>query len=703
VSGFFWLDWPALALSLFNTILLIWLSLIVLLNAEKRSAGLWVAGGELLLGGVFFLSHSILLGHGPGLFSQRLDFWWRLGSIPLASLPIAWYGIIIWYSGYWEQPGSALHHKHRIWLWLAIFLATLVIGWLIIANPLPTFQRSGEPPYDSGEIGVGLLPLSVLFSLYILLCTALSIDALLRPAPSGRLMGDAARQRARGWLVAVSTLLLLVGMLVAWVIAWIIRQPVASLLGLQTLHTIARFDLVIAALISLAVLLIGQAIVSYEIFTGRTLPQHGLRQYWWRAIVLAAGYGMVVAWGMVMALQPVYLLMLSTILMTIFFALLAWRAFLERQAALARLRPFIASQGLYEQLAQTSLEAASAHDAKPAFIALCRDLLGCQQAALLSLGPASSLAGQPLVFPSGLQAALPVVSPQLSHLPSLGLLCLPLDAQQHNGFAWLIPLWSGRGLIGYLLLGDKRDGSLYAQEEMEIARSVAERLLDAQVSAELARRLMALQRQRMAETVMVDQRTRRTLHDDVLPRLHAIILELSAAQSEQSGGSVAALGEVHCQIAGVLRELPRSSSNDLERLGLIGALLHVVESELSQAFDSVEWLIENGLEEKVRQLPALAGETIYYAAREALRNAARHARPAGGKLSLGLKVQAAWQEGLHLAIEDNGVGLNEISKSQENGGQGLALHSTLMAVVGGSLEVESASGEFTRVSLKLPQ
>jgi len=53
-------------------------------------------------------------------------------------------------------------------------------------------------------------------------------------------------------------------------------------------------------------------------------------------------------------------------------------------------------------------------------------------------------------------------------------------------------------------------------------------LIDTRASAELARRLMALQRQRVAETQLLDQRARRVLHDDVLPQLHAAMLALSA-------------------------------------------------------------------------------------------------------------------------------------------------------------------------------
>ena len=78
--------------------------------------------------------------------------------------------------------------------------------------------------------------------------------------------------------------------------------------------------------------------------------------------------------------------------------------------------------------------------------------------------------------------------------------CLPLDPAQFGGAAWAVPLWSERGLVGVLLLGDKRDGGLYTQEEIEIARASGERLMDTLATAEMARRLMALQRQRLAES-----------------------------------------------------------------------------------------------------------------------------------------------------------------------------------------------------------
>jgi len=50
-----------------------------------------------------------------------------------------------------------------------------------------------------------------------------------------------------------------------------------------------------------------------------------------------------------------------------------------------------------------------------------------------------------------------------------------LALHQAGGAVWAVPLWSERGLIGALLLGEKRDGGLYTQEEIEIARATGER------------------------------------------------------------------------------------------------------------------------------------------------------------------------------------------------------------------------------------
>ena len=105
MTGIFLLDWAIQAASLFNLILLIWLGLTVLLNAERHTGGILLAGGGLLMGGAFFISHSAILGHDPTVITSGLDFWWYLGWAPVVFLPFVWYLVMLWYTGFWEARG----------------------------------------------------------------------------------------------------------------------------------------------------------------------------------------------------------------------------------------------------------------------------------------------------------------------------------------------------------------------------------------------------------------------------------------------------------------------------------------------------------------------------------------------------------------------------------------------------------------------
>jgi signal transduction histidine kinase len=269
---------------------------------------------------------------------------------------------------------------------------------------------------------------------------------------------------------------------------------------------------------------------------------------------------------------------------------------------------------------------------------------------------------------------------------------------------------------------------------MEIARASGERLIDTQASVELARRLMALQRQRLAQTQVLDRQTRRVLHDDILPSLHTAMLLLSSDGGLETGDrrpavetlpiqnprpsdgqskiqnplieAVTLLAEVHHQISDLLREMPAAVAAEVSRVGLVNALHRAVDDELSRAFDEVVWRVEPEAAEKAQAMSTLSAEVLFYAAREAIRNAARHGR-ADTAQPLHLKITLACPEALELIIEDNGVGLPTAgsvpaTNLDQGSGQGLALHSTMMAVVGGTLAVESAPGLYTRVTLTLP-
>ena len=117
------LNWIILAISFLNTILLFWLGFTIWLNAEHRDWGMWLSTSELFLGGVFFLSHSISLGLGTASFNRGMEFWWRVGWVPVVTIPYVWYIAMLWFSGFWEQPSSKTHRLHWPWFVAVSMLA----------------------------------------------------------------------------------------------------------------------------------------------------------------------------------------------------------------------------------------------------------------------------------------------------------------------------------------------------------------------------------------------------------------------------------------------------------------------------------------------------------------------------------------------------------------------------------------------------
>ena len=700
MSGNFFVDWASMAVSLANVILLLWLGITVPLTAERRSRDAWMAGSGLLMGAAFFINHTVILGYGPYFFSQEIDVWWYLGWIPVVMLPFGWYVMMLWYTGFWPKLG-----RQRGGLAIAILLLASLVSLFVFTSPLPSFNQVIQLELSESLTIGGIPVLLIIYPLYVILCIGLALNALRHPAPSPRMMGEQARRRAHPWLIATSVVLLLVSLLVAAVIVWVLSSSRESVLSIERYtqlgFVVGWFDLIIAGLIGLAIILLGQAIIAYAVFTGKTLPHHELKRQWRNAIILALGYGVVVGGSLSLNLLPIYSLLVTTLLMTLFYALLSWRSYAWREHYMRRLRPFVASQHLYEHLL-TPKAVPPRVDMVTPFQALCDDILGARLAYLIPVGPLA-----PLVTPLSYPAALPPPSlpPDLiKNFTSPQTMFISLEPDRVGGAVWAVPLWSERGLIGLLLLGAKRDDNLYNQEEIEIARASGERLIDTQASAEIARSLMALQRQRLTESQLLDRQTRRVLHDDVLPQLHTALLTLSAIPTAngQTGEAVNLLTDAHRQISNLLHEIPTPIEPTLARWGLIGALKQIVADELPHAFDAVTWHIEPEAEQAGRTLSPLTAEVVLYALREAMRNTARHGRGDNPNRPLHLTITATQRKGLAIQVEDNGVGIESAAPSTNGSGQGLTLHSTMLAVIGGTLDVESVPDTYTRLTVALP-
>jgi hypothetical protein len=144
---------------------------------------------------------------------------------------------------------------------------------------------------------------------YSILCVALSLVALEKPSSADRLMGELARQRAKPWLVATSVALLLLSVSVGGFAAWFlqtVRYETSALIASGVVGVLGIVDLALSTEAAAAIVLMGQAIGSYEVFTGRVLPRRGLLRHWHRNLVLAATYGGLVAASLALPLHPVY-------------------------------------------------------------------------------------------------------------------------------------------------------------------------------------------------------------------------------------------------------------------------------------------------------------------------------------------------------------------------------------------------------------
>lgn len=706
MSGNFWLNWATLSVSIFNTIIMLWMGLMILFSAEKRTWGVWLAAGGLLFGAMFFVSHTAIIGQKISIFTPGTNFWWHVGWGPVVVAPFVWYIVMLWFSGYWENDHSNIRVRHRPWLNISIAYCILLVALFIFVNPLSSLSPVTSLDYESGPAFSGIPLLFIAYPVFIFLCIVLSMDALIRPGPTSRFMGGKAREKARPWLAGAGFILLIVSFLVGFAILWILQNArqtniLPELYG-NIAPTLAWMDFILSILIGTAVLLIGQAVVSYGLFTGKPLPRRVFRRQWLYAILMASIVAIIFAGSLKINLRMVYSLLLAVILLAVFFALVTWRYIFERDLAIQQVRPFLSSPKLVRSILSQDQNAGGGLDLQNTFAALVRDILDVDRAILVPAGGSSALVQNDLYYPAEL--SIPSIPPEIMNVlkeeyKGIGY---PLSPEESDGFTWIIPLWSERGINGILYIGRKIDGSFISQEEIELARAASERLLDMALSAELSSRLLKLQQMRFSEQSIMDQRPRRVLHDEVLPALHTAMLKISS-DGEDKQSTLQLLSETHRMISNLLKELPSVYSPQFERTGLTFSLQELAKVEFPNAFTSIEWKWTDEDANVVNELPVLKKEVLYYATREAIRNAATHAVPFRGETGIRLIVEIHAKEEVEITIEDNGPGMVQGKDKTAGTRQGLAIHSTLMALIGGELSVESEAGSYTRIRLVCPR
>jgi hypothetical protein len=755
----------AIAISVFNLMIYLWLGLTVLLNGNRQSRVTWIGGIGLLAAALFFLCHGALVGAGVPAGPSPVDVWWRLAWAPAFIAPFLWAATGLRYAdvtGVWRRMRlPALYGVAG----LGALAALLTIpAWPAIASYGDFIRlldaslrlRHATPPPAAHS--PALLLLAVAFVVYVASCASLPWVSLAliqrktpdapRPAPLRAVDGAPRWNAADAWgrsrrgLLAASFCMLFTGAVVALIgVLTFIAARRASIspvpVDFSLLPPTARghvplplvaTDLFTQIALAGVGLMVGWAVVRQGILIERRLPQRGFLSHWRGTTAVAALLSLVIA-GMA-AIEPEGLpeLLVLVALVTCAYALFTWQSYIAHDHLLTQLRPFVASltNSHAGWLAADPLEVE--RSAEALFTSLCRDVLQA------SRGRLSITVGRQ-------RRVLTYVAPASENVDLSSL------SEMRD---WILPVSDERGVVAQLELGPRLDAAGYTSADLEIARACGQRILDAVGEFAAAQVIASLARQRGMESELSAALPRRVLHDEVLPRLHLAIMRLeslrarilptavpagvverevptSAARDESLPAEIERgmeetqreLGQAHRDLAALMRSAPMANLRRLEQ-GFAGALRAALEGEFRGSFDSVRLSLPDDARAAADTLPPIVADLLLGATLEAIRNASKHARGEALHRPLTLEVELrADERWITTVVRDDGigVGVDGAGRDQEAasastpsllstgaGAQsGLLTHGALMGLVGGALHVGSQDDAGTTVTIQAPR
>lgn len=226
----------------------------------------------------------------------------------------------------------------------------------------------------------------------------------------------------------------------------------------------------------------------------------------------------------------------------------------------------------------------------------------------------------------------------------------------------------------------------------ELQQEIVERKNSEEIRVKLLRRIVSTQE---------DERKRisRDLHDHIGQKLTALSLNLEILKQKCEDDEL-------CKFIEQVQERTREIDSELDflawelrpasidELGLKVTLKNFAR-EFSRHFKIPVDFHSRGLE-KGRLLPEVE-INLYRIAQEALNNIAKHAQ--AGRVSVILENP---DQHIVLIVEDDGVGFDPQEKANKSEGLGLVGMGERVALVGGTVEIESAKGKGTTVYARVP-
>ncbi len=494
-------------------------------------------------------------------------------------------------------------------------------------------------------------------------------------------------------------------------------------------------DIFATGSVALIVLLIGYSIVRHGILIERPLARRGFFEQWRGIVIVATTIAIFIALLVLLTRSSLGALLLITSIATGTYALFTWSSYTAHDRYVALLGPFLRSTNLRHWL-NTDLQKTE-QNMEALFFHLCKDVLEVKCARLVVLaGPVR----RNFNYRWSSLDSFDKFEEQMEERTNANV---RREKHTHTAFAyrdndqpqsdiytyrirvslqgvpvicWVLPIYDELGLVAKLYLGQREDGSVFTNEDMDLAQACGQRILDTLRDHEAMLAVAGLLRRRTVDVKLLGAQQRRVLHDEILPMLHLALLHLETARSldgrepainhrseQVLSDAIGSISTVHHQLATMMRAMATGAPHRLERDGMMHAIHAMLEQDFQHAFDEVEWRVSEEAARYIDDLvpPAIA-ELIFAAVQEALRNAARHARGADVHRPLKVTLDASCNPDLDVVVADDGVGIISASSATTGTGGGLLTHSALLAIAGGNLTVKTAPGEGVAVRIFLP-
>ncbi len=321
-----------------------------------------------------------------------------------------------------------------------------------------------------------------------------------------------------------------------------------------------------------------------------------------------------------------------------------------------------------------------------------------QRDGTLRVEAASGEAISGIVFGPGSRSAQVALSRESVMIDELGS-APNVDPQLVERFgaraAIIVPLLLRERVLGVVIVHDRLgDDPRFSESDLRLAESFAKR---AAVAVDLSQRVARDALRRAVEAQELERRRlARELHDETGQALTSMLLGLAAIEASQTLAEVRKASES-------LRKLVVSTLQDVRRLavelrptalddfGLLPALRRLGHSVTEGSALNVQVEARLGGE----RLPADAETAVYRIVQEALTNAVKHAEARHVSVVLTRK-----NASMSVVIEDDGRGFDPATVRQE--ALGLLGMQERVALLDGSLEIESAPGAGTTLILELP-